>query len=65
MSCERRDDRLDGYIEDKEYYRATYHRPDAAIKLFEGLLSHIVTVEAANALVQDFVVFKKAELCSG
>lgn len=54
-----RDNRLDSVLDDREYYRATYHTGAAAASIFEGHLDFVASVPAANALVQDFLILMK------
>ena len=56
---EGRDNRLDQVIDDKDYYRATYHTGAGAAAIFDGKLDLIASVQAANALVQDFLVLQR------
>ena len=54
-----RDARLDSYIADKSYYRATYQTPQDVAAFFGHAFELVDHIRGANALLQDFVVLKK------
>lgn len=53
------DSRLDGYIDSKNYYRATYQSPASVRKFFGECFNVVDLIPGANALLQDFVLLQK------
>jgi SAM-dependent methyltransferase len=53
------DGRLDAYIADRKYYRATYQSPRSVRAFFEEKFTFVDQIVGANALLQDFVIVQK------